>query len=183
MNQKIALYGGSFDPPHLGHIAVVEKALDALDIDELYIIPAFQNPFKNETHASAVLRLKWLKTLFKGMQKVKICDYETGQKQAITSFETVNYFKKSYEKIYFIIGADNLKSLKTWNNFKELNKLVTWVVASRDQLEIPKNFIQLNVDVAVSSSEIRENPSHFKHPGQLSVEIIDFYKTDKKRDK
>lgn len=179
MNQKIALYGGSFDPPHLGHLAVVEEALRTLDIDKLIVVPAFQNPFKNETHASSTLRLKWLKKIFEGNKRVEISDFEVTQNRSVSSFETVSHFQKSYEKIYFIIGADNLPQLTSWNNFEKLNKLITWVVASRDKRAIAEDFIQLNVDVAVSSSEIRENPSHFKHPKQLSVEIIDFYKINK----
>lgn len=180
MNQKIALYGGSFDPPHLGHLAVVEEALKTLDIDKLIIVPAFQNPFKNETHASSTLRLKWLKKIFEGNKRVEISDFEVKQNRPVSSFETVSHFQKSYEKIYFIIGADNLQVLTSWSNYEKLNKLLTWVVASRDKLEIPDNYIQLDVDIAVSSSEIREHPAHFQHPELLSAEIIDFYKIKKR---
>ena len=61
---NIALYGGSFDPPHLGHVHVVHAALKTLDIDKIIVVPAFVNPFKSGTHAPAELRLKWLQEIF-----------------------------------------------------------------------------------------------------------------------
>ena len=74
--ETIALYGGSFDPPHIGHKAIVE-ALDKLDyIDKIIIMPAFLNPFKSSSHAPSELRFKWLKEIFKDFRKVQIDKYE-----------------------------------------------------------------------------------------------------------
>ena len=60
----IALFGGSFDPPHSGHITVIYEALKSLPIERVIVVPAYVNPFKSGTHAPASLRLQWLKTIF-----------------------------------------------------------------------------------------------------------------------
>jgi len=183
MNQKIALYGGSFDPPHLGHLLVISQALKTLALDKLIVVPAYQNPFKSETHASSELRLQWLHTLFKESEKVEVSDFEIKKNRAVSSYETVKYFKNMYETVYFIIGADNLHSLRSWSNFQELDKMVTWVVASRGDVTIPSEFLKIDVNHTISSSLVREKPSLFEHPSEISAEIIDFYtNTTKKRD-
>ena len=140
---NIALYGGSFDPPHLGHVHVVHAALETLDIDKVIVVPAFVNPFKNGTHAPAELRLKWLQKIFKDDKNVDVSDIEVTQNRAVRSIETVAQLADKYEKIYFIIGADNLAALEQWHRFDVLNTLVTWVVATRDRIEIDDGYISV----------------------------------------
>ena len=172
---NIALFGGSFDPPHLGHIAVIHTAIKELDIDKLIVVPAFVNPFKTGTHAPAKLRLTWLEAIFKDDDNVVVSDFEVKQNRAVKSIETVLHYKKSYEKIYFIIGADNLASLKQWHQFKALDNLVTWVVATRDQTPIESDYKQLNVTYKVSSTELRENALQEHLPEAVAQEIKTYY--------
>ncbi len=176
---NIALYGGSFDPPHLGHMHVVSAALDTLDIDKLIIVPAFVNPFKTGTHAPAELRFKWLHQIFKANKHVEITDYEVVQNRAVRSIETVKHFDTLYKKIYFIIGADNLASLKEWHQFDALDKLVTWVVATRDKIEIDQKYIQLAVEHPISSTKLREVLNEEHLPKEVAFEIKTFYETNK----
>ena len=176
---NIALYGGSFDPPHLGHMQVVHSALQQLDIDKLIIVPAFVNPFKSGTHAPAELRLKWLQKIFYDDIDVEVSDIEVKQNRAVRSIETVEQFADRYEKIYFIIGADNLASLGKWHRFDELDKLVTWVVATRDKIEVDKEYIQLAVEHPISSSELREKLNEEYLPTEVALEIKTFYETNK----
>ena len=64
--KTIALFGGSFDPPHIGHKAVVEAVLKLKDVEEVVVMPTFLNPFKDSFHAPSDLRLKWLREIFSG---------------------------------------------------------------------------------------------------------------------
>ncbi len=178
---NIALYGGSFDPPHLGHLHVVHAALETLDIDKVIVVPAFVNPFKSGTHAPAELRLKWLQKIFKDDKNVEVSDIEVTQNRAVRTVETVTQLTAEYEKIYFIIGADNLASLGQWHRFDELNALVTWVVATRDQIEIEDSYIQLSVDQPVSSSELREQIDHEHLPKEVAQEIKIYYEENHAR--
>ncbi len=172
---NIALYGGSFDPPHLGHLHVVHTALKRLDIEKVIVVPAFVNPFKSGTHAPAELRLKWLQEIFSEDENVEVSDIEVRQKRPVRSIETVEHFASAYEKIYFIIGADNLASLKQWYRFDELNALVTWVVATRDKIDIAENYIQLPVEQPVSSTELREQIIDEHLPKKVALSIKTYY--------
>jgi nicotinate-nucleotide adenylyltransferase len=174
--KNIALFGGSFDPPHLGHITIVDKALEKLDIEKVVIVPAYLNPFKSKSHASAPLRLKWLKQIFAGRKNVEISDFEITQNRAVATIETVNHFSRNDQKIYLIIGADNLKSLHKWFRFDELDKIVTWAVASRNGIEIPPEFITLDVAKPVSSTQLRNRQKHHELPPSVAKEIAQFYK-------
>ncbi len=173
---SIALFGGSFDPPHLGHVAIVEEALKQLDVKKVVIVPTYLNPFKSTSYASAELRFKWLKTIFSDLDKVEISDFEIRQNRAVSSIETVRHLSRETEKIYFIIGADNLESLSRWHRYDELDKMVTWVVATRDEIDIPSRFITLDVSRPVSSTQLRDQKRHHQLPLSVAKEIIQTYK-------
>jgi nicotinate-nucleotide adenylyltransferase len=172
---NVALFGGSFDPPHNGHISIIDTALKELDIDKLIIIPAYLNPFKSKSVAPAQLRLKWLKQIVND-SRIEISDYEVKQHKKVPSIESVKHFKKGVDTLYFIIGADNLKSLNSWYAYEELNTLVTWVVASRDDISIDEKYICLHVNEPISSTKIREKPKKEDLPKEIAISVINYYK-------
>lgn len=174
--ENIALFGGSFDPPHIGHEMIVKALLEFKDIDRVVIMPTFLNPFKSKSHAPSELRLKWLKEIFGSYQNVLIDDFEVKQKQKVPTIESVEYLLKRYKKIYLVIGADNLSSLHKWERYNELKNMVTFVVAHRGKIEIPKDFIELNVNVDISSTELREQLELSKLPQKCAKEIAKYYK-------
>jgi len=179
--ETIALYGGSFDPPHIGHKAIVE-ALGKLDyIDKIIIMPTFLNPFKSFFSAPAELRFKWLKEIFKEFKNVKIDRYEVQQNRQVPTIESVKYLLKTYKNIYLVIGADNLKLLESWDNYKELKELVTFIVASRDNIIVNKKFINLDIDENISSSELRKNIDISMLPKECAEEIEKHYKENNAR--
>jgi nicotinate-nucleotide adenylyltransferase len=172
----IALFGGSFDPPHIGHEAVIKALKKFKDIDKIIIMPTFLNPFKSNFYAPSSLRMKWLKEIFKEDEKVEISDYEVLQNRQVPTIETLKHLLKSYKKIYLVIGADNLAKLELWNSYDELKELVTFVVAQRDGIDIPKEFIVLSVDEKISSSQLRNKMDYSKLSKKCAQEIYDFYK-------
>lgn len=157
--EKIAIFGGSFDPPHKGHQAIVDEALRGLDIDKLMVVPTFLNPFKTRSFATPQQRLKWTKEIFKSCPKIIVDDYEIREGKATTTAQTLRHFQNEYEVKYIIIGADNLASIDKWYNFDALNEEVTWVVATRTgygvHTSMLKHFILLEVKEDVSSTQIR----------------------------
>jgi len=155
--RNIVLFGGSFDPPHIGHETII-KELKKLDyIDKVIVMPTFLNPFKSNSFAPASLRLEWLREIFSEDEKVEISSYEVDQKEKVPTINSVEYFLKQYDKVYLVVGADNIKSLHQWYKFDLLKDLVTFIVATRDKIEIPANFIHLDINVEVSSTELRAN--------------------------
>jgi len=153
--ETIALFGGSFDPPHTGHKAIVKQAQNLKEIDKVVIMPSFLNPFKSSSHLTSKKRLEMVKEMFKDFKSVEVSDFEVLKQQKVASIQTVKHLLKKYKKIYLIIGADNLKDLDKWHSYEELEQLVTFVVASRDSIEIPNKYITLNVDEKISSTKIR----------------------------
>ncbi len=82
-------------------------------------------------------------------------DFEAKQTRAVPTIETVEYLKRRYDlnKIYLIIGADNLSSLKNWHRYNELKNMVEFIVASRDETILPKELKKLPINVKISSSD------------------------------
>ena len=179
--KTIALFGGSFDPPHLGHKAVVEALLNLEEINTVLLMPTFLNPFKSGSFAPASLRFKWLKEIFSNFKDVRIDAFEVNQAKKVPSIESVEYLLKSYDKVYLVIGADNLKSLEKWYRFKELEQKVTFIVAPRDKIVIPDKFLQLNVDSNISSSAFRENFNADNLAEINAKEIVKYYKENNER--
>lgn len=180
-----AVFGGSFDPPHIGHEQIVEKALRTLHVDMIFVVPTYLNPFKDSFSAPATLRLKWLRKLFEDNKKVRVLDYEVKQKRSVATIETVNYLLKNYDidKIYLIIGADNFKKLPLWKGYDELKSKVEFVVATRDDIMLPKELKKIKINVNISSLELRDkiNPSFI--PGCIRNEVENFYKKQNNKEK
>ncbi len=174
--KTIALFGGSFDPPHIAHEIIVKEALKIEDVDKVVVMPTFLNPFKSTVYAPTKLRLKWLRAIFFSQVNVEVSSFEVDLAYNVSTIESVKYLLKRYKKIYLIIGADNLQTLPQWEKYEELKALVTFVVASRNELKIPNSFLQLNVEELISSTQLRENIESSKLSKICSNEIIKFYK-------
>jgi nicotinate-nucleotide adenylyltransferase len=180
-NQKkinAALFGGSFDPPHIGHQMIVDTALKELDIDKLFIVPAYLNPFKKSFFAPPKKRYEWIKKLFKDYEKVEILDYEIKKDRAVPTIETVKHLYKIYNinKLYLIIGDDNLKSLHKWKDYEKLKEMVAFVIATRKMKEYPQNLKILKISANISSTKLRTCLDTKFLPNSISKDIIDYYK-------
>ncbi len=156
----IAIFGGSFDPPHKGHQRIVEKAIEKLQIDQLFVVPAYLNPFKTSSLADASTRLAWCHTLFDPIERVKVDDYEIKEGKSTVTSQSVKHFNQRYHVKYLIIGSDNLSTLTKWHEFEWLNETVTWVIATRDDHHLDTGALNkwelLPIEAPMSSTQIRE---------------------------
>ena len=156
----VAIFGGSFDPPHFGHQSIVKNAIDKLDIDQLIVLPAYLNPFKSSSLADASQRLEWCKVLFEKEEKVVVSDYEITEGKSVKTSQSVRHFQKFFKVKYLIIGSDNLSTLNLWHEFKWLNENIIWVIATRDSYNLNTNYLKnykvLEIDYKVSSTDIRD---------------------------
>jgi nicotinate-nucleotide adenylyltransferase len=162
----VAIFGGSFDPPHLGHQQIVQHAIEVLSIDYLLVVPAYLNPFKSFSLASAQQRLTWCHTLFDDVKGVIVSDYEIKEGKSTTTQQTVKYFNNVYHVKYFIVGSDNLSSLTNWYKFSWLNDTITWVIVRRKgyplKLDKLKCWKILEIDSPANSTQIRHtNDLHY----------------------
>jgi len=182
---KIAIFGGSFDPLHIGHEQIVYKAIDQLDIDNLYLVPTFLNPFKKSYFFDPRERLGLLSDLFKNQENIELCDFEIKKNRPVPSIETIQYFKHTLmpEKIYFIIGADNLKSLHLWDSFELLKELVTFVVFHRKGYEVKNDiipFIDIELDIDISSTTLRESKDLTYIPQKIKDKVANLWNKESK---
>jgi len=151
-----ALFGGSFDPPHLGHKEIIKSALEV--VDKVIVVPTFLNPFKSSFSADAPLRYSWCKEVF-ASSNVLVSDYEIKQQRAVYSVDTYKELSKKYNIVAITIGADNLASIDRWRDFEYLNSNLTWLVATRGDKDLDcsklRDCKKLNLGVDVSSTELR----------------------------
>lgn len=180
---NIAMFGGSFDPLHIGHEQIAYKALDLLDIDKLIMVPTYLNPFKKDYFFDPKRREQLLHSLFEDQEKIEVLDYEIKQNRAVPSIETVKYIHKTLQpqKLYLIIGADNLPSLHKWDNFEELKKLVTFVVFHRKGYEVKNDiipFIDIELDIDISSSILRDSKDLTYVPQKIKQKVADLWKKE-----
>lgn len=173
---KIAIFGGSFDPVHIAHKAIVEVALKELEIDKLIVVPTYLNPFKSNFYLEPKVRFELLKKVFTDFKKVEVSDYEINQKKLSYSFDTVTYLKNLYKpsKIYFILGEDNIENLDKWYKIEELKKMVEFVVARRSGYKSNRleNFKTLDINIDVSSTSLRTQIDAYYIPKEIKEDIL-----------
>jgi len=180
----VAIFGGSFDPPHKAHQQIVESAVTLLDIDELIVVPAYLNPFKTSSLASASQRLTWCHTLFDAIPNVTVDDYEIEEGKSTRTSQTVKHFNTKYDVKYLIIGSDNLSTLTQWHQFDWLNQTITWVIFTREGYPLDVDRLRswkvLTMAENISSTDIREEKilTHIDKKIEHSVKQILKEKTE-----
>ncbi len=179
---NIAIFGGSFDPPHIGHETIINKSLEVLNIDKLIVVPTFLNPFKTKSHLSAKDRFDLLKDLCDN-DKIKVSDFEIKQNLPVATIDTIHHIKEiiNTDNIYLIIGADNLDKLHLWKNFEQLQHLVTFVIISRNGAKLKNDiiqFINIKMDIQISSSELREHFDLKYIPTKIQKKVKELWKTE-----
>ncbi len=134
---RTGILGGSFNPPHAGHLHISELAIKHLKLDEVWWIPTIQNPLKEaDIKSSYRNRLKLCRALTKENDSIKIKDFEQRYFESARKFYSYNLLKKLNEKypnreFYFLMGADSFANLDKWYKFAELPKLARLVVFNR----------------------------------------------------
>ena len=165
---KIAIYGGSFNPMHIGHEKIVDYVLKNLDMDKIIIIPVGIPSHRENNLEQSNTRLKNCKEIFKNNEKVEVSDIEIKAEGKSYSYDTLLKLIQIYDKdneFFEIIGEDSLKNLKTWKNYKELLNLCKFIVFRRKDdknTEIDSEFLNnKNIIILeneyynISSTEIR----------------------------
>lgn len=174
---KIGLYGGSFDPVHIGHLAVAKAAREQFDLDKVIFIPTGNMPHKKGCAASNEDRIKMLELSLPD-SAFTVSDYETKRTRISYSADTIEYFKAIFpdDEIYFIIGGDSYAYIDKWYQPERIFKNATVLVFPREDEDIMPPAVKLDVQpVRVSSSEIREKINLGENVSNLlKKEVFDY---------
>ena len=165
---RIAIYGGSFNPMHIGHEKIVDYVLNNLNMDKIIIIPVGIPSHRENNLEQSDTRLKICKEIFKGNKKIEVSDIEIKSEGKSYTYDTLLKLMDLYgenNEFFEIIGEDSLKSLKTWKNYEELLKICKFVVFRRKDdknIQIDEEFLNnKNIIILeneyydISSTEIR----------------------------
>lgn len=131
---KILLFGGTFDPPHIGHMNNLAAALALVEPDRAIVMPAGTPPHKKASTAPGELRYEMCRCFLALSPKVEISDWEICQEGRSFTIETVRMLSEQDPgaALYLCIGSDMLESFTTWRCWQELLTLCTLVVQSRE---------------------------------------------------
>lgn len=133
--QTIALLGGSFDPPHLGHLAVAQHAHDVLGVDEVWLLVTPQNPEKPHEATLFKHRIWMCQALAEHHDWLKVSDFEEGVGSPNTH-DVLSKLLPQHPNTQFIwlMGADNLASIHTWNGWDAvMQKMTPLVIYNRPE--------------------------------------------------
>ena len=163
--QSIAVFGGSFDPVHNGHVMIARSALAELELDQLIVMPAAQSPFKpDQALAPAAARMEMLRAAFSGEPEIEISSWELDRGGVSYSIETLRALAAEHPEaqLFYLIGADHVATLPQWREADALAAAATFVVVPRPgapEEVFPQPFSGRYLQgkpMAISASEIRK---------------------------
>ncbi|MEO6787675.1 MAG: nicotinate-nucleotide adenylyltransferase [Chthoniobacteraceae bacterium] len=131
---RTALYGGSFDPIHHGHLILAREAMERLALDRVIFIPAAQSPHKlARTPSSPQVRLAMVQAAIGGEPRFECDPSETEREGPSFTVDTVEAWraKAPGDELFCLIGEDNVRELPTWRRYEELRGMVQFVVFGR----------------------------------------------------
>ncbi len=161
--KRIGILGGTFNPVHIGHLAIAQVAMEKCGLDKVLFIPCALPPHKAMTSlVSGEDRLKMVRRAVKGNARFQVLDYEVKKGGRSYSVDTLEYLKGIYPestRLFFIVGEDEFPYLKTWKHVDRILELATFVVVSRPGTEKQSRIKHHRVimpGIDVSSSYVRK---------------------------
>ena len=187
MKKRIAVFGGTFDPVHSGHMAVARYTAQQVNLDKIIFLPNGNPPHKDSgEYADGFHRYNMLVLATESYPSYEVSDYELDGKRHYT-YETLEHFKKLYPQcnVMFIIGADSLDYLDKWHRGEELIRNNTFIVVNRNfrkGYDFEKNIKKIRdaggdiivVDMPfadISSTEIRADIKQGKKNNMIDLKV------------
>lgn len=183
---KIGIYGGSFDPIHLGHIGLAKQAKKELQLDKVLFIPAKYQPFKLYREVTSdEHRVNMLKLAVEDIEGFEISYSELNKEEISYTFNTVVHIKELYSEdteLFFLLGTDSFLSIEHWYKAKQLLKQCHFAIAIRPgddgkELQNCINRVKAahnthvvllhNEQLDISSTDIRNRVKNFESIGHL----------------
>jgi nicotinate-nucleotide adenylyltransferase len=160
---RVGVFGGTFDPPHHGHLIVAAEARDALELEQVLLVPAADPPHKRgRVRASADQRLRMLRAATAGDERFHVDDLELRREGASYTVDTLRELaaREPDAELVFLLGIDQFRDLDSWREPREIARLATLGVFARGgrgpDLGGPYGAIQVPISrIDISATEIR----------------------------
>jgi nicotinate-nucleotide adenylyltransferase len=137
MAKRAAIYGGTFDPVHSGHLEVARRVLKLFELDEVIFVPAWVPPHKRHANiTSAFHRFAMLALATEQDQNLRVSTVELDAPEFPYAVETIARIKDVAERLFFLIGADSWAEISTWREWQRLLQMCDLIVVTRPGYEI-----------------------------------------------
>lgn len=142
--KRFGIFGGSFNPVHVGHLSIAQQILNALKLERVFLMPAAQQPHKRDAKdmAEAADRLEMCRLAVFNMHGLGVSDWELKRGGVSYTVETARAMRTAYgpdAQIYFLIGSDSLADLPHWFEIQELLSLADFAIADRRETPIEES--------------------------------------------
>lgn len=167
--KRAGLFGGTFNPPHKGHLFIAGEIMKEFKLDKVFFIPSYSPPHKDlKNIIAAPHRFEMTRLLIDGEDKFELSDYEVKKSGVSYSIDTIKHFISAYPdyELYFITGSDAFYEIDTWKNYHEVLSLIKVIVYLRE--DVTKEKIEAKYPeseavlwphgekIHISASQIRE---------------------------
>ena len=159
-SRRIGIIGGTFNPPHIGHMIFAQEAAIQLDLERVVFVPAYLPPHKKLTGDDARSRYKMTALACMDNPRFEASDIEIRHRSISYTVDTLKKLKKDYGKdvrLFFLVGSDN--DLSTWKDIDEAQRLATFVITKRPGSKVMtgKRILRITIpSVDISSSQVRK---------------------------
>jgi nicotinate-nucleotide adenylyltransferase len=162
--ERLGVFGGTFDPVHVGHLIMAEEAVVKLRLDRLLFVPAARPAHKrSRTIASAAHRVQMLRLATRGVPRFEVSTLEVERGGVSFTVDTLEHLTRQARDLYFVMGQDSLDDFSTWRDPERIARLARLVVVPRGDGRPPRVRPELRGRVSlldpprigISSSEIR----------------------------
>ena len=173
----IGIYGGSFDPVHLGHLITAESIKKELNFERLFLLPCCVPVHKNSLHYSSKQRLEMLSLAIKEFPSLEIDTREIDRGGSSYMIETLTEIVKEFKDntICLIIGMDSFETFKTWKKWDEFAKLIHLIILPRNTNQHPQKSLD-TFDIALDKNHLNKKTSGLLYFS--NSELIDISSSD-----
>jgi nicotinate-nucleotide adenylyltransferase len=174
--KRIAIYGGTFDPVHLGHLQVARKVCELFEIDELRFVPAKMAPHKLTAEVTtAIHRYAMLVLATQDEPRLYVSTFEMEAEDRRYTVETLSHFKARFGDdvdLFFVLGADSWSEIRTWRQWEQLLEMVNHIVVTRPGFSIDLDIVTPALRARISDLRGAKEPSKFVTQSEATKILI-----------
>ncbi|GAB4073376.1 nicotinate-nucleotide adenylyltransferase [Barrientosiimonas marina] len=178
--KSIGILGGTFDPPHIGHLIIANDVCHAQQLDEVWFMPSYEPPHKESAAADTMDRVAMLERVTADNPLFKVETTEVNRLGKSFTFDTMKWLQEAHPdtSFYFIIGADMVENLPRWRHIEQLLEMVTFVGVNRKGYTINSHYAIRTMDVPlmeISSTAIKNRVRSEKTIKYMVPESVETY--------